>query len=163
MSYVLNAGINLNIKVTQLAMMKLAIAIRAAIGFSKKVVFVRMKEIRNTLWVCYKVENRVKCSAFIKASTFASCIRAAVSDMMAVKRNYVEYLRAHKFPTVSFNLEPECLTISIPTSKGYKSYYITEERDDMWGLRVKKSSPVPRLLGSNLEDIIAGLLSNPID
>ena len=159
MKFVLNAGINPN-QQTELALMKLAVAIRATVGFSKKVIFKMIREMKNgALWVCYTVDS-IKCSTFVKAANFARLINLASVELGQIKADYCQALKA-KFPKVGISLEANSINLAIPTDSGYVNYYITEGDGNVWELYTRKGQ-VPRKRFSSLLAMITELLATPI-
>jgi hypothetical protein len=161
MKFVLNAGINPNQQITELALMKLSVAIRATVGFSKKVVFKMMREMKNgALWVCYAVDG-YKCSTFVKASKFAHLLNVASAELSQIKADYCKALKA-KFPKIGINLDSNIINLAIPTDSGYVSYYITEGNNNAWELSTRKGQSVPRKRFASLPAMISELLTTPI-
>lgn len=149
-------------RLSDIALMRLAVAIKASIrgGFVKRVAFKLMKQMKNgALWVMYTVDN-IKCSTFVKASSFAHLVSLASIELTQVKHEYVERLKA-MYPGVGVSFELEYFTIAVNTGKVYKTYYLFEGSDYNWELRIKKDSPV-RAKYRNLQDAIKTLQTEPI-
>jgi hypothetical protein len=161
MKFVINAGIDPTQHITELALMKLAVAIRATVGFSKKVVFKMMREMKNgALWICYSVDGH-KCSTFVKAANFARLLNLASVELGQIKSDYCKALKV-KFPKIGISLDSNIINLAIPTDSGYITYYITEGNNNVWGLYTRKGQSAPRKRFTSLPAMIAELLSNPI-
>lgn len=161
MKFVINAGIDPTQAVTELALMKLAVAIRSTVGFSKKVVFEMMREMKNgALWVCYSIDGH-KCSTFVKAANFARLLNLASVELGRVKADYCKTLKV-RFPKIGISLDSNIINLAIPTNSGYRSYYITEGNNNTWELYLRKGQATPRKRFTSLPAMIAELLDNPI-
>lgn len=129
MKFVLSTGINPKHQLTELALMRLAVAIRAAVGFSKKVVFKLMIEMKNgCLWLCYAVDG-IKCSTFVKARVFASLILNAKYQLAQIMSDYCQGLRA-KFPQIGISYDAEDNSVRLFING--KDYYLMDSADNLW-------------------------------
>lgn len=149
-------------KLSDIALMRLAVAIKASIksGFTKRVAFKLIKTMKNgALWVMYTVDN-IKCSTFVKATNFAHLVSLASKELTAVKYEYADRLK-FSYPTVGVRFELEYFSISVPTTKGYKTYYLFEGSDYNWELRLRINSSV-RTKFNSLNTAIKSLLADPI-
>lgn len=163
MKFVLSTGINPQHQLTELALMRLAVAIRASVGFSKKVVFKLMVEMKNgCLWLCYTV-NGVKCSTFVRASVFASLLLNAKYQLAQVMSDYVQSLRS-KFHQVgiSYDADDNSIRLTISINGKAKDYYLLDDKDNLWCLYLRKTATVPRCKFTSIPAAITYLLNNPI-
>jgi hypothetical protein len=77
---------------SEIAKIRLAIAIRSTIKISRKVLFYVCKTLKNgALWVAYKIDG-VKCSTFVSRNVFEEYVKdAAISKEALIA--YVDYVK----------------------------------------------------------------------
>lgn len=163
MKYVLEVGINPQSKLTELALMRLSVAIRAAVGFNKKVVFKLMVEMKNgCIWLCYSVDG-VKCSTFVKAKVFAMLILQAKYQLSEVLSEYVNKLRV-QFPgtSISYDGDDNCVILGVIQPKGIKQIYLMADVNNNWALYERKTSSTPIARFTSIPTVISYLANNSI-
>lgn len=159
MRFVLSTGINPQHRLTELALMRLAVAIRAAVGFSKKVVFKLMVEMRNgCLWLCYTV-NGVKCSTFVGASVFASLLLNAKYQLAQVMSDYCQALLA-RFPQIGISYDADDNSVRLSISG--KEYYLMDDANNLWCVYTRKTASIPRCKFTSIPLAITHLVNNSI-
>jgi hypothetical protein len=137
---------------------KLAHTIRIIVGFSKKVMFKAMREMRNgAIWIMYTVDG-VQCSTFAKAAKVRTELNAAhISAMDAALKYAVEYFR--KVGSVAVNYDDGDTSITVVIA-GIK-YYIRVGAE-YWELGTRKNFTVANLKALSLRELFDAVIKNPI-
>jgi hypothetical protein len=118
----------------ELAKIRLAIAIRATLRISSKVLFYVCKTMKNgSLWVAYKIDG-VKCSTFVSRSKFEEYIMQASNSKESID-TYTEYVKglAANYSNITVEYFMGCIHVTKITPNRIKdiktNYVIAYDKD----------------------------------
>lgn len=148
---------NYYLQSTEIQKIKLCHTIRVIVGFSKKVVFKLMSEMKNgALWLLYTVDG-VKCSTFAKKLQAIKEMDSAHIGIVGSAKTYICAV-AKQLGLVSWQDEDKSYAV---VKVDGRQFYITFHGDD-WLAYPSSRLQVAVVKGKTIKSVLQHLVNDPV-